>query len=120
MKANLIALMLLLAMLLGIFGCAAPQSASVRDAIAERPSFIGESSDPLGAGGETSERPAQLLVQATDYSVPDKECTAATSNDSPCDLFRTIAFPTSQFRGTECCGGEPQPTSNQRGCGCGR
>jgi len=61
MKVNSIALMLLLAMLLGIFGCAAPQSASVRDAIAEIPSFIGESSDPLGAGGETSERPAQLL-----------------------------------------------------------
>ena len=65
------------------------------------------------------ERPAQLLVQATDYSVPDKECTAATNSDSPCELFRTIAFPTSQFRGTDCNGAEPQPQSQQRGCGCG-
>ena len=46
------------------------------------------------------ERPAQLLIQATDYSVPDKECTSATNSDNPCDLFRNIAFPTSQFRGT--------------------
>ena len=44
-------------------------------------------------------RPAQLLVQATDYSVPDKECTCA-AEDSPCDLFRTIAFPVARFRGT--------------------
>ena len=64
-------------------------------------------------------RPAQLLVNATDYSVPDKECTASTNNDNPCALFRTIAFPTSQFRGT---GNivETTPTKNSGGCGCGR
>ena len=66
------------------------------------------------------ERPAQLLVTATDYSVPDKECVAGTNSDSPCDLFRTIAFPTAQFRGTECCSGDTQPASNGRGCGCGK
>ncbi len=63
------------------------------------------------------ERPAQLLVQATDYSVPDKECNAATDNDNPCALFRTIAFPTSQFRGTA----HPTDISdnkNNGGCGC--
>ena len=62
-------------------------------------------------------RPAQLLVQATDYSVPDKECNVAC-DDNPCDLFRTIAFPTNQFRATGCL----PPTQNQKtgGCGCGR
>ena len=64
------------------------------------------------------ERPAQMLVHATDYSVPDKECTGATNNDNPCALFRTIAFPINQFRGTE----RPADTTTQRnnggGCGC--
>lgn len=63
-------------------------------------------------------RPAQLLIQATDYSVPDKECNAATNDDNPCSLFRTIAFPTSQFRGVECVN---EPTVRGGGnCGCGR
>lgn len=64
------------------------------------------------------ERAAQLLVQATDYSVPDKECTDATNNDNPCALFRTIAFPTNQFRTTT-----TMPTTNNTktgSCGCGR
>ena len=65
------------------------------------------------------ERPAQLLIQATDYSVPDKECTPATNGDNPCDLFRTIAFPTAQFRGSE------RPIANDNGtrggnCGCSK
>ncbi len=62
------------------------------------------------------ERPAQLLVQATDYSVPDKECTCA-SEDNPCDLFRNIAFPVSRFRGTTA----PEANEIQTGgggCGC--
>lgn len=63
------------------------------------------------------ERPAQLLVHATDYSVPDKECNAATNNDNPCALFRTIAFPTSQFRGTT--NGTTTETGNGKGGGCG-
>ena len=64
------------------------------------------------------ERPAQLLVQATDYSVPDKECEAASNNDNPCELFRTIAFPTSQFRGTAA----PIADLPHKGggCGCGK
>ena len=65
------------------------------------------------------ERPAQLLVQATDYSVPDKECTSATSTDNPCELFRNIAFPTSQFRGTD---RAPVSDGGGRGgnCGCSK
>lgn len=63
-------------------------------------------------------RPAQLLVTATDYSVPDKECTQATNNDNPCSLFRSIAFPTNQFRGSTCIT-EPQTTNKNAGGGCG-
>ena len=61
-------------------------------------------------------RPAQLLVQATDYSVPDKECTAASNNDNPCALFRTMAFPVNQFKGTDAIG-ELHGTKGG-GCGC--
>ena len=64
------------------------------------------------------ERPAQLLIHGTDYSVPDKECNAATNNDNPCALFRTIAFPTAQFRGTEHPAEIPN-TKPQTGVGCG-
>ena len=62
-------------------------------------------------------RPAQLLVRATDYSVPDKECNSGTNADNPCSLFRTIAFPTAQFRGTEHTG-EIIGTKPTGGCGC--
>ncbi len=65
------------------------------------------------------ERPAQLLVNATDYSVPDKECSAASNNDNPCALFRTIAFPTNQFRGTDVTTETTQGRNNGP-CGCGK
>lgn len=41
-------------------------------------------------------RPAQYLVQATEYCVPDKECVSAEQDD-PCALFRTMAFPNAEF-----------------------
>ena len=64
-------------------------------------------------------RPAQLLVHATDYSVPDKECSPATNNDNPCSLFRTIAFPISQFRGTN--GLNLENNGGTKGsCGCSK
>ena len=63
------------------------------------------------------ERPAQLLVQATDYSVPDKECTT-TCEDDPCHLFRTIAFPVSRFRGTTECNDIDE--NRRGGCGCNK
>ena len=67
------------------------------------------------------ERPAQLLVTATDYSVPDKECTAASNDDNPCALFRTMAFPVSQFRGTaNGITGEQTSKGQGGGCGCSR
>ena len=42
------------------------------------------------------ERPAQYLVNAVEYSVPDKECAQPTLED-PCSLFRQMAFPVSEF-----------------------
>lgn len=65
-------------------------------------------------------RPAQLLIQATDYSVPDKECNSATNDDNPCALFRTIAFPTTQFRGSETLSTVEPPHTKTGGCGCNR
>ena len=44
------------------------------------------------------ERPAQFLITATDYCVPDKECTCEEPS-SPCNLFRNMAFPTGEFSG---------------------
>ena len=64
------------------------------------------------------QRPAQLLIQATDYSVPDKECSPRCNDDDPCSLFRTIAFPISQFRGTEG-RADTHDTGKGSGCGCG-
>ena len=61
-------------------------------------------------------RPAQLLIQATDYSVPDKECAPATNDENPCALFRTMAFPVNQFRITN---GIPVRDSGQKNGGCG-
>jgi hypothetical protein len=62
------------------------------------------------------EREAQILVQATDYSVPDKECAAATNDDNPCSLFNTMPFPANQFRTTMTPCVELQ---HNGGCGCG-
>lgn len=42
------------------------------------------------------ERPAQYLVSAAEYSVPDKEC-VVSEEDDPCSVFRTLAFPVNEF-----------------------
>lgn len=41
-------------------------------------------------------RPAQYLIHATEYCVPDKEC-VSPEEDDPCAIFRSMAFPTSEF-----------------------
>lgn len=66
------------------------------------------------------ERPTQLLIQATDYSVPDKECPSSQSSDNPCALFKTMAFPTSEFRGSCCENTQNTQTEGKGGCGCGK
>lgn len=42
------------------------------------------------------ERPAQYLVSAVEYSVPEKEC-APVEDDDPCSVFRRMKFPVSEF-----------------------
>lgn len=42
------------------------------------------------------ERPTQLLVNAVEYCVPEKECVMAEEDD-PCKLFRSMAFPINEF-----------------------
>ena len=64
------------------------------------------------------ERPAQLLVNAVEYNIPDKECVTACEND-PCTLFRTMSFPVGEFSpyipdGFGC--GNTQKKDS--GCGC--
>jgi hypothetical protein len=62
------------------------------------------------------ERDAQLLIQATDYSVPDKECVAATSDNNPCALFSTMPFPIGQFKTVAT--NHIEQEQNSGGCGC--
>ncbi len=62
-------------------------------------------------------RPAQYLIQATEYCVPDKECISAEEDD-PCAIFRSMAFPTAEF-----CPPGYTPSRNDNGtlngkCGC--
>lgn len=64
-------------------------------------------------------RSAQLLINATDYSVPDKECRSATNTDNPCQLFRTMEFPVNQFRGSDRCFDQLLDKGGRDGgCGC--
>ncbi len=56
-------------------------------------------------------RPGQYLVNATEYSVPDKECSCGEDKD-PCCLFRSMEFPSDEF--SSCSG-----LSQRSGCGCG-
>lgn len=60
-------------------------------------------------------RPAQYLVHATEYCVPDKICVSA-EDDNPCAVFRSMAFPTSEF-----CPPDFVPNHQEKAgkCGCG-
>jgi len=42
------------------------------------------------------ERDSQLLIPAYDYCMPEKEC-EDSKDESPCDTFRRIRFPTDEF-----------------------
>ncbi len=68
------------------------------------------------------ERPAQLLVSATEYNIPDKECITANEDD-PCTLFRAMSFPVNEFsppiiNTCGCSVQAPKPSKDHR-CGCG-
>ena len=56
-------------------------------------------------------RPAQYLIGATEYAVPDKEC-RPDENATPCSVFNSMPFPMHEFaphdhapRGVGCGGG---------------
>ena len=65
------------------------------------------------------ERPAQLLVNAVEYNIPDKECVTACEND-PCTLFRTMSFPVGEFSPyiPQGCGCGTSKKDKDAGCGC--
>ena len=64
------------------------------------------------------EREAQLLIKASDYSVPDKECVAATNDDSPCALFNTMPFPVDEFKTVMAPSITEHRENGNGGCGC--
>ncbi len=58
-------------------------------------------------------RPAQYLVSATEYAIPEKEC-HEVEDDDPCRVFRSMPFPVGEFStGTAPSGPAPRPS-----CGC--
>ncbi len=69
------------------------------------------------------ERPAQLVVSATEYNIPDKECITAQEDD-PCTLFKSMAFPVSEFsppvfNNSSCpCSSPTTGPKRDKGCGC--
>ena len=71
------------------------------------------------------ERPEQYLMNAVEFSVPDKECEPAETS-SPCDAFRRMAFPIDEFapgrsasvlNGCDCTSGGTGRIMNDCGCG---
>ena len=60
-------------------------------------------------------RPAQYLIQATEYCIPEKEC-HPVEEDNPCNVFRSMPFPVSEF----CSGGNVSNAQlNERSSRCG-
>lgn len=61
-------------------------------------------------------RAAQLMIQATEYAVPDKEC-LSHSEENPCDIFKCMEFPTYEF--TSGISPIARNTKHEdKGCGC--
>lgn len=60
-------------------------------------------------------RTGQYVINASEYIVPDKEC-VTTSDDDPCSVFKSMAFPASEFG----CTAEKSFFEKGNGkCGCG-
>ncbi len=59
-------------------------------------------------------RISQYIINAQEYSIPDKEC-VNNFKDDPCSVFRTMAFPTQEFHT-----GNLPPLNTDKGgkCGC--
>ncbi len=63
-------------------------------------------------------RPTQLVISASEYVIPDKEC-VSPSEDDPCSVFRSMAFPVSEFSCTPCTGNGHVHEKGAGKCGCG-
>lgn len=59
-------------------------------------------------------RPAELLVQASEYAIPEKEC-ISPAEDDPCSVFRSMPFPVDEFTS----GSIPELRGDRNRCGCG-
>ena len=57
-------------------------------------------------------RPSQLLISASEYNVPEKQCVESTDDD-PCSVFNGIPFPEKEFNASLCRG-----QNNCTRCGC--
>ena len=55
-------------------------------------------------------RNVQMLIPSYDYCIPEKSCTF--SDDSPCEMFSRLDFPTDEFF-------PPSVTESSTDCGCG-
>lgn len=65
------------------------------------------------------ERPAQYLINASEYCVPKKEC-VAPKDDDPCSVFKNMAFPVSEFCPPSMSGFiDKCDNSPSSSCGCG-
>ncbi len=65
------------------------------------------------------ERNTELLINAVDFCIPDKECSEATENN-PCELFGTIRFPIDEFYPPQKgCADSGISETGVSGCGCG-
>lgn len=66
-------------------------------------------------------RPAQFLIQATEYAIPEKEC-VSVEEDNPCHVFRHMPFPVNDFSAQGAQPGCPMPPEKHdrdRSCRCG-
>ncbi len=59
-------------------------------------------------------RPAQLLVQASEFCIPEKEC-CPVEEDDPCCVFRNMPFPVGEFCSNGMAPDRPSPSR----CSCG-
>ncbi len=62
-------------------------------------------------------RPGQLLVQGTEFCLPDKECCEPDEED-PCGTFRKMPFPTAEFCPVTTPGATAAGNGRPSRCGC--
>lgn len=63
-------------------------------------------------------RPAQLLVNASEFCIPEKEC-RPVEEDDPCHVFRTMPFPVGEFCSNGVAPSIPLDRPSGSRCGCG-